>query len=66
MGLFRGEPKLPSAAEALSGRCERMTVASAHFINGNGPKAISTARRCLKLADSEKYRADLEMFTQGF
>ena len=42
------------------------TLAWAYYINGESSKAISTARRCVKLVvDSEKYRADLETFTQG-
>ena len=41
------------------------TLAWAYHINGDSPKAISAAKRCVKLVDSEKYRADLETFTQG-
>ena len=40
-------------------------LAWAYYINGEGPKAIATARRCLELLETEKYRADLETFMQG-
>jgi thioredoxin-related protein len=40
-------------------------LAWAYYINGKGPKAVATARRSLKLHDSEKYRADLATFTRG-
>jgi peptide-methionine (S)-S-oxide reductase len=35
MGLFRRQVALPSAAEALPGRSDRMPVAKVHFVNGN-------------------------------
>ena len=35
MGFFAGKAKLPTKAQALPGRAERMIVPANHFVNGN-------------------------------